>query len=66
MLTIDENDARNDVEGQDAEINDPCGMCGGQLEPLGQLACLLHLRCRNCGMMFNRPVAGCGDGGRMF
>jgi hypothetical protein len=28
---------------------------------LGILGCQHHLRCRNCGMMFSRPLPNCGD-----
>ncbi len=31
-----------------------CKLCGGVLQLLGRLACLLHYRCRDCGMMFTK------------
>jgi hypothetical protein len=60
MPMIDDNEVQDELEAQDG-VSDPCSLCGGDLEPLGILGCMLHLRCRHCGMMFNRPVAGCGD-----
>lgn len=33
-----------------------CPMCGGEGRALGQLGCLLHLRCRACGWDFSREV----------
>lgn len=40
----------------DASAED-CAMCGGPLQPLGQLGNRLHLRCRNCGIDCSRAVA---------
>jgi hypothetical protein len=33
-----------------------CNLCGGHLQKLGVLGNREHLRCRNCGMMFNRLI----------
>ncbi len=33
-----------------------CKLCGGQLEVLGILGWLKHLKCRACGMLFSRKI----------
>jgi uncharacterized Zn finger protein len=33
-----------------------CKLCGGEVVRLGRLGSLIHYRCRNCGMMFNKHV----------
>jgi len=37
-----------------------CSHCGGSLEELGALGCLMHSRCRQCGAMTSLPIEGCG------
>jgi hypothetical protein len=37
-----------------------CPICKGRLRPLGMLACMMHYRCENCGMMVSRDEGGCG------
>lgn len=58
-------DARDDTEALDEDHEDhegnECLLCGGPLVSLGILGCQHHLRCRNCGMMFSRPLPNCGD-----
>lgn len=31
-----------------------CGLCGGDLQPLGQLGSMTHYRCRHCGADFSQ------------
>ena len=33
-----------------------CKLCGGHLKQIGVLGNREHMRCRNCGMMFNRSI----------
>lgn len=60
MPMIDDDATQDDLDGLEAEPA-TCQLCGGELQELGILGCLLHLRCRNCGMMFNRSLSNCGD-----
>lgn len=63
----DEDDIADDVlgleEGDGATDEDLyyenvgiCPECGQENAPLGKLGNLLHYRCRNCGMMFNKKI----------
>jgi len=60
MPMIDDNDVQDDLDGLEAEPA-TCELCGGELMELGPLGCLMHLRCRACGMQYSRPIDGCGD-----
>jgi hypothetical protein len=57
----DANDARERAVGEERNMDETCGPCGGPLYALGRMgACddgvIVAARCRNCGMDFTVTV----------
>ena len=64
LLELQEPDLDDDLNNPGDEgfdENPTCPECGGQSEPLGMLGCMMHHRCRNCGMTHSEPTGACGD-----
>lgn len=48
------------VEEECCEVQHQCPICNGPMQELGMLACMMHYRCRCCGMMTTKDEGGCG------